>query len=62
MKSQDQVDVLDFKRNITSEGMQSEKDEFDKELTVSPELQKAVDDHHQLQRETATTLVDVAGL
>ena len=32
MKSQDQVDVLDFKRNITSEGMQSEKDEFDKEF------------------------------
>ena len=38
------------------------KNEFDKELTVSPELQKAVNDHHQLQRETATTLIDVAGL
>ena len=39
-----------------------EKNEFDKELTVSLELQKAVNDHHQLQRETATTLIDVAGL
>ena len=38
------------------------RQEFDKELTVSPDLQKAVENHHALQRKTGTTLVDVADL
>ena len=38
------------------------RQEFDKELTVSPDLQKAVENHHAHQRKTGTTLVDVAGL
>ena len=38
------------------------RQEFDKELTVSPDLQKVVEDHHALQRKSGTTLVDVAGL
>ena len=32
MKSQDQIDVLDFKRNITSEGVQNEVEEFNSEF------------------------------
>ena len=36
--------------------------EFDKELTVSADLQKAVENHHAFQRKTGTTLLDVAGL
>ena len=38
------------------------RQEFDKELTVSPDLQKVVENHHALQRKSGTTLVDVAGL
>ena len=38
------------------------RQEFDNELSVSPDLQKAVDNHHALQRKTGTTLADVAGL
>lgn len=36
--------------------------EFYEELVVSPEIQKAVDEHHKFQRQTGTTLIDVAAL
>ena len=36
--------------------------EFNDELIVSPEIQKAVDEHHKILRDTGVTLIDVAGL
>jgi glutathione S-transferase len=36
--------------------------EFDRELQVPPDVQKAVDRNHELQRKTGTTLEQVAGL
>jgi len=36
--------------------------EFDQEMQVPPEVQKAVDERHQEQRQTGTTLAEVAGL
>ena len=36
--------------------------DFDQELQVSPEMQKAVDDHHAQQKKEGRTLVDVANL
>ncbi len=39
-----------------------QREEFDKEMQVPPEVQKAVEDHHEQQRKEGRTLVDVAGL
>jgi len=39
-----------------------DRPEFTEELVVSPEIQNAVDEHHKIQRETGTTLIDVAEL
>ena len=39
-----------------------DRPEFAKEIVVPPEIQKAVEDNHRRQRETHTTLVEVAGL
>ncbi|MCY4547622.1 MAG: glutathione S-transferase family protein [Defluviicoccus sp.] len=38
------------------------RDEFAREVTVPPELQKAVEENQRRQREAGKTLIDVAGL
>jgi glutathione S-transferase len=39
-----------------------ERPEIIKEISVPPEVQKAVEANHKMQQETGTTLVDIAGL
>ena len=38
------------------------RDEFDRELQVTAEVQEAIEDHHALQKKEGRTLVEVAGL
>ena len=39
-----------------------EKDEFDRELIIPPDLQKTVDENHSAQADAGKSLVEVAGL